>query len=158
MNTNVVRSFIAELGREIGIPDLELDEYGYCCFMLGEHVVNIETDDNGIIFLYSNIGDLPEKGREAFYEMLLNANYFCQQTAGGTLGVDSQADIVLYMMQAHESSLDGTAFLQMLENFINTAVTWSERIKDFSSEASGSSGKDRERLEPGTEFQGDIFA
>lgn len=126
-SANLIRS----LGDELGIEGLELDEYGYCCLEFPDQTINIEADDAGLIFLYSHLGNLPAENQTEFYAQLLEANYFWQQTGGACIGIDRAANVVLLAAQAHVSSLYITDLKNMLENFLNIAVTWTRRIQAF---------------------------
>lgn len=143
----VAKGFLEELGSDLGIEGLEFDEYGYCCLEFPDQTINIEADESGLIFLYAHLGNVPKEKTEAFFAMLLEANYLWQQTGGGCLGVDREADVVLLAMQSHVAALDGQGFKNMMENFLNTSVTWTRRVEGFPGQA-GPAGRESEGMQP----------
>lgn len=128
----VIQKLINELGIELGLEGLTLDEFGYCCLEFPEKTINLEADEQGTVFAYAHLGSLPEQDREDFYAKLLEANYFCQETGGGTIGIDREANVVVLMMQTHVAMLNSGDLHRVLQNFINVAVTWSQRVESFS--------------------------
>ncbi len=123
---------LKEFGKKVGLSELSLDENGYCCLSFDDVVLNIELDENSeLLFVYSNLGDLPENSRESFYEMLLCANCLYRETQGGVLGVDKDASIVVYSYQIPVRALDELKFERIIENFVNMAEFWTEKIKGF---------------------------
>jgi len=82
---------LTDFGKLIGIPDLEFDEHGYCCLFIDDVTLNLEYDsDSGHLLVYAHMGLLPDVPSLGMYEMLLEANFFCRDTAGATLGIDRQ--------------------------------------------------------------------
>ena len=120
---------IGEFGRTIGIENLALDEKGCCCLMFDDVMLNLElTPEPEQFFIYAELGDIPEHGRDEFYAQLLEANFFFRGTGGATLSLDRGANCVLlaYQMASHDLFLQ--RFSQILENFVNVAATWREKI------------------------------
>ncbi len=116
-------------GKEIGIDGLCLDENQWCCLSFDGVVVNMETDqDEENLFLYANLGDLPDGGRERLYEALLEANYFFGGTFGATLSINKDDGVVVLCCQYPVRCLDLTVMVRLVENFINVASDWSHRI------------------------------
>ena len=132
-----VQKLVERLGGELEIPGLTLDENGYCCLMFDDLSLNIETDAEGLLFVYSHIGRIPAQDKEIFYQKLLEANYFYQQTGGGTIGIDAGQGIVVLIMQTPGSVLQDESFRKMLENFVNIAHTWAGRITEFAQGGGG---------------------
>lgn len=131
-----LEAMVEQLGRELEISGLALDEHGYACLFFDETAVNLEVDENGLLFLYTNIGTIPKQDREGFYRILLEANYFFQSTGGATIGIDEAEGIVLLIMQTRSQALEYEDFRQMLENFINITDTWTRRLSEFMPETS----------------------
>jgi len=132
MNTQFT-DLLASFGKTVGIDNLTHDE-GYCCLFFDEVVVNLEERD-GILFLYTTVGQLPENGREKLYAALLNANCFYKGTQGATLGADEKAGIVMLSYQTVLSVLDDATFEKIVENFVNVADTWTTKVGELSRES-----------------------
>ncbi len=135
MNRDQLNTLLNDFGKNLDISDLSFDENGYCCLILDDFVINLEVADNGdIIYFYSNVGETPSDNREAFYEMLLQANFLFCQTNGATLGISREANFVLLSYQVNTSGLDLSRFTRIVENFANTVEMWSNKLSEFSSE------------------------
>ena len=116
-------------GEKVGISDLNFDENGYCCLFFDEIVCNMELDEEAeLLFMYTSVGEVPAEGKEAFYEVLLEANYFYRQTAGATLGIDRDAGLVVLAYQISFAGLDYHQFEKTIENFVNVSESWINRI------------------------------
>ncbi len=86
---------LTDFGKALGLDELSLDESGYCCLSFDEVVVNIESvGDSSLVLLYSSLGVLPEDAGREVYGRLLAANYFFQETAGGTIGLETASGAV----------------------------------------------------------------
>lgn len=132
MSQEHVANLVKQFGADYEIDGLTLDENGYCCLMFDEIVVNLEAGEDGQLFLYANVGTAPEDGREGFFQMLLEANYLYKNTAGGVIGYDAEHDIVLLTIQTPGSTLEKSSFETLLENFVNVAATWTQRVSEYS--------------------------
>ena len=138
MGRKELDGLVSDLGKEIGIPDLALDEESYGCLFVDDVALNLEYDEEGNrLLLYTRLGEAPERGRESFYETLLDANLFWKGTGGATIGLDKETGGVLL---AYGFDLDGTSladFKTVVENFVNIAETWIGRVRDFEPEEKG---------------------
>ncbi|MBF0099433.1 MAG: type III secretion system chaperone [Desulfobacterales bacterium] len=132
MQQEEIKKMITDFGKNIGLPELTFDENGYLCLMFDDVVVNIEAMfETEQLFFYTNIGEIPHENKEAFYEMLLTANYFFKETAGGTIGIDKNANIISLAYQLPFTSLTTNKLEKTVENFINVAENWINKIKTF---------------------------
>jgi hypothetical protein len=129
MSRELLESLLTDLGAEVGLPDLALDEHDYCCLVLDDLAINLETDGEEL-FLYANLGPLPgdEAARTELLAELLDANYFWQGTGGGVLAASREEGFVLFLMRSRVDALDVTGLRNMLENFANVAATWMARL------------------------------
>jgi hypothetical protein len=129
-------ALLADFGKKIGIADLAPDEAGYCCLAFDEVVVNLEFNEaSDQLFLSSHVGDLPDDGREALYEQLLEANYFFRGTNGAVLSVDTPSKQVVLLHQTPTVTLDGGSFETLIENFVNVAERWVGQLSGSAPEA-----------------------
>ncbi|MBW2067592.1 MAG: type III secretion system chaperone [Deltaproteobacteria bacterium] len=130
MEYNEIQEALQELGSQIGIPDLSFDENGYCCLLFDDIVVNVEADsDSEILFLYSNVGELPPEANAELYEMLLEENFLFRGTGGGALGIDKDTGIIAYAYQIPFDLVSSGNFEQILENFVNLVEDFTQRIE-----------------------------
>lgn len=124
---------IREFGQTVGLPDLEPDEEGYCCLEFDGHIVNVEFNaPTEEVFLYAQIASLPETGREALYEALLEGNFFYRGTKGGTLGVDSASAAVVFVLKVAVAGMERSAFETVMEDFVNLTIGWKQKTAALS--------------------------
>jgi hypothetical protein len=132
MGKKEMEALVSDLGKEVGIPELELDEDGYCCLFFDDVVVNMEWDDeNERLLLYTSVGDIPEDGREELFEKLLDANLFWKNTGGATLSIDNGEKRVVMTYELLLANVSFADFKTVLENFVNVAEAWMGQLKDF---------------------------
>lgn len=76
------------------------------------------------------IADLPEENREAIYLQLLKGQYFFKETRGATLSVDEESHFVTLQLVRHLTLLTPQNFPVLVENFLQTALVWRERLTE----------------------------
>lgn len=131
---------LSEFGRHVGLPDLILDDEGYCCLLFDDLVVNIEVhEDSGMLYLYSRVGDLPGEDAPAVYGMLLEANYLYRGTAGCVLGLDRAKKHVALAYQFPYRFLDVPGLEKTLENFLLITERWRKKLAGVAREEPPSS-------------------
>ncbi len=118
---------LSNFGSRNGIKDLA-PEKGYCCLMFDDIVVNIE-ENNGNIFFYTPVGELPPEGGEEIYKDLAKANFFFMGTQGATLSADPDSGMILLAYMTPACALNDTSFDKTVENFVNAAEEWSGKIR-----------------------------
>ena len=141
--TRLIDSLIPALGKHVGIPQLNLDDSGWCALFVDELVINIEyRDSSEQLFIYTPVGVLPAENREPLYRELLEANCFFRGTQGGCLSVDSGAGVVLLSFSWPVRALCEAELIQLIENVVNVAETWSKRLRRIGSRDPAPAGGD----------------
>lgn len=131
MNTpERLQALLHELGQRMGLSQLQMDADGGCALELDQRmVVSLqyrETDDE--LWLYADLGPLPQRS-PAFYEKLLQANLFWQQTSGATLSLSGDQPPHAVLARAlHWLPMDGTRFGAAVETFVNTVEDWQVQL------------------------------
>ena len=141
-NTSIVNGWLAELGKEAGIDDLKLNEHHLCAFRYGqelEFIIELPPE-SPIIYMYSPMAELPAEHKEAFYEKLLKANFFCLETNGATFSIDERSNRIVLSYGQPIEQIDNLIFKNIVGNFLETAETWRELLNmaETSSPPSGS--------------------
>ena len=141
---------IAEIGSQMNLPSLRLDENGQCRLVFDEKtVVDVEQDEAaGRLHLYSVLGRLPHEGREALYEQLLEANLFGRDTGGAVLAVDLFEDEVLLARTLATERLDFTEFAQIMGSFVDYCEAWSQRLAGGGAAVGSATGAAGDETEP----------
>lgn len=121
MNDNIHR-LLTDFGKYLGLESLALDENGHCCLTFDEIFVNIEAmDDSSFVLLYSSLGQLPEDAGSETYMRLLGANYFFQQTAGATLGLEADTGLVVMSHVVDMANMDLRRWKAVMTAFVDAA-------------------------------------
>lgn len=129
MSKETIKELLSEFGEFIGIPELTIDDEGYCCLAFDGTVVDIEYDEETDTFtIHTIIGELPVDPSVDFYSLLLEGNYRFQKTAGATMGIDQKTKEVLLSYRHTVEALDCSQLETMFEDFVTTAEFWEDLI------------------------------
>ncbi len=124
-------TLLSSFGEIIGIPGLKFDEDNYCSLLFDDICINLEVDETTRhLYISSPLGPIPENADQAFFEMLLEANYFFRQTGGAALGMNREANVIQLIYQIPMTGLDLPLFNRIMENLVGIAETWMTKIKD----------------------------
>lgn len=136
------KDLLANLGQNIGLPNLAFSDYNTCRLEVGEGLmVDIEhAAEAGLLHIYAVVGVLPEIGREKLYEKLLTANLFGGGTGGASLAVDVEERQILLCRSFPDELLEPTEFLHLLEGFLAAVKAWTEELAKPGTESSQSVG------------------
>ena len=120
------------LAEECGVERLEPDE---------SHMVHLGADGTALtivgdpetrmVVLFSELGDLPLEGREAFYEQALRANWLFQGGGGATLAINPETDALALNRATPMDMLDGEGFLALVRDFLTVLCRWRELARDW---------------------------
>lgn len=126
-----LKDILAELGKQIGLDDVKLDENGLCRLVFDKnYIVDIEeAEDKKTVHIYSPICIIPTEGKEALYATILEANLFGQGTGGATFAIDQNLNEVLLFRTLDIEKTDYQDFANELEEFVGWVATWMEKIK-----------------------------
>ena len=126
-----LRSLIADLGAQMGLGDLALDDHGSLALSFDDSlVVNLQAlADDDLLLLYADLG--PPAAGERIYPALLRGNLFWRATLGATLSLtgDEPPHVVL-AQETRWRGQDLGAMVAFLERFLHTAEDWLEVVHD----------------------------
>ena len=132
MSREKIETILNEFGKNVEISNMCFDENGYCCLSFDDIFLNLEIDEKAaLLFMYSNLGEIPFANREGFYEKLLEANYLYLLTGGGIIGIDKASNRVVLAYQTPYMEVTYIKFEKIIENFIKIAEYWIDEIKNF---------------------------
>lgn len=137
MSIEIVRGLLRDFGAGIGLPELALDEQGYCCLQIGEQIkvsLQYEADEQDLV-LFARLCPIDVAMREEAFEMMLTGNLFWAQTKGATLAVEPADNLAFLLARQKSLSLDLPAFNRLLEDFVETGEAWLRRLRPFAAEA-----------------------
>jgi hypothetical protein len=127
MSKETVNQVLGEFGKQIGLDDLRLDDNGYAALAF-DVVVNLEYDEEPERLLMSAYLGEPQGERLKTYELLLDANFCWQGTAGATLSLERETGGIVLFQALPARALERQALEAALETFVNTADAWTLQL------------------------------
>ncbi len=136
MDEQNLNRLIGDLGKDIGIPDLALDEDGFVCIINEDGVVvNIDHfDDQDSLVIYTTIGEIVEDRRLEIYDEMLKANFMWKDTLGATLCVSPDGKHALLMASFTVGDLDLPQLLNMYKYIYEMTWAWAGRFRAVAGE------------------------
>ncbi len=133
-----INAILSELGGQIGLEGLKLDENGVCRLVFDDVlVVDIESsDDAKTVSFHAQVCELPPEGREKLYRVALEESLFGLGTGGSSFGLDSQRGELLLWRTFPMEHIAYQDFVNILESFVNHLELWKKKTDemDFSSD------------------------
>ena len=83
------------------------------------------------VVIFSELGDLPLEGREAFYEVALKANWPFQGGAGASLAINPESGALALNRALPMDALDGESFVEVVRGFLAVLVRWRRLARDW---------------------------
>jgi Tir chaperone protein (CesT) family len=144
-----VEQLVRELGIRLGLS-LALDGNGMCRLVFnGGATVDLEAlrDDGEKFVIYAVLGKLRPGPREAIYRTLLEANLPTRDGAAGVLALDVERDEVILQRILDATPLNAVYLAEIVEKFVDMAVSWTERIERFDQRALSSRTAERAEMD-----------
>lgn len=116
------------LSSRLGLPELAVNQDGMLRLAFaGDVDVDIEPEtDLGVLHIYSRLG--PQTDDPDVLARLLAANLFGKDTGGAVIALDHFLKEFLLARTFTLGTLDPEVFLQALEDFVNYAELWRNRL------------------------------
>jgi hypothetical protein len=116
-----VGNLLKELGRHIGLEQLELDDEGQCTLAFDEDiVVTFVADPDGGLNAVSFVGELPDSGAESFVKSLLAENFLPSNHGGSRFALEPNSNRVVAVGRWDAQKTDVNAFSAQLEGYVNS--------------------------------------
>jgi hypothetical protein len=128
---SMARRLVAALGETLTVSGLAFEEPSNSCVLVfdGDLIVNIEYDDPaGRLVLSAWLDELPKDGAEPLLRELMAANLYWHRTRGATLALEEGTNGVILTWGASVTELDAHSFETAVENFVNRAEHWRNRM------------------------------
>jgi hypothetical protein len=125
--------FIAIYGKEVGLPDLRLNEDSICSLNFDSKInvdIVFRKEQDQCIFA-SKIGVIPLENKEVFFKELLKANAFGIETAGASLGIDEENNSIVFSYIFITQSFVYDLFKTVLNNFVDLVEKWMQKLEDL---------------------------
>lgn len=121
------QQMLDRIGVAAGLSLLEFNENGVCLLEVDGMFLSVEQRGNGnTLFLSARLGQIPEVGRAEWLAALLDANVYCNGTAGALFAVTRLDSSILLQRECHEYSGE---FEEVLTTFLGTAFLWRDRLR-----------------------------
>ena len=128
MELNELMSSFAE---KLGIEGIEVKD-GICSMTIDDIPMEFTESPDGLAVVgVAVIGEPPPEKREAFYEMLLEANTQLYGTKGIALGKSPDTGEIMLIGGLPFKGLELQEFCKALDEFINKAEEWRETVENF---------------------------
>ena len=129
--TSSLDTFVAHVGSLLNSPELHLNQHRICRFTLDEklEVTVEECNPPDAVHCYAVVAKNPPSGRERLYATMLEAQLFGTQVGDGMrFGLDDAEGEILIEKHISLSGLDKEAFATSLEEFVNWAFFWTDKL------------------------------
>ena len=131
MSLSSFQALIAELGSTLGMADMAAGEDGYVGLMVDGHELHVQHEaEDDLVILFARLPEVDPDRRDAIYAMLLAANVFWQGTRGATFSADFDTGRVFLADRRACAGLDAESLSVWIEQFVNVAAHWRQRIED----------------------------
>lgn len=120
-------SLLATLAPALGLPEISVREDDPSCLLvIDDFEVSLRyLPGSDLVMMFTVVAPLPEKGREALYAALLDANTFFHETQGFTLAARQDTGVTLQGVMPM-NVLNGGNIATWVQNFVNVAERWQE--------------------------------
>ena len=128
MELNELMSAFAE---KLGIEGIAV-ENGTCSLTIDDIPMEFTESPDGLAVVgVAVIGEPPPEKREAFYEMLLQANTQLYGTQGIALGISPDTGEIILIGGLPFKGLELQEFCKDLDEFVSKAEEWRETVENF---------------------------
>jgi hypothetical protein len=130
----IAQNLVKALAAKLNLPELALDEDGYCCVVFDGMPVNMEHEDGSDSFLFfAKVHDAPADISLRYLEELLDLSYAAMLTEGGCFGLDRSSGAVMFADRASIRGLDDAGFEKAVEIFVERVEGWGKLLggQDF---------------------------
>ena len=131
----LMKDFTSVIGAEALAPDVET---GACAFDFDGNEVTFTKDPKSeAVVMTAEVGDLPDEGFDVFAHILMEANFMRLGTGGAVMGIDPGLETCCLRRRDPLASLDGKAYAEIVETFLNVLEAWQRRLDAYPELADG---------------------
>jgi hypothetical protein len=122
---------MSAFAEKLGIEGIEVKE-GICSMTIDDIPMDFTESPGGeAVVGAAVIGEPPPEKREAFYEMLLQANTQLYGTQGIALGISPDTGEIILIGGLPFKGLELQEFCKDLDEFVSKAEEWRETVENF---------------------------
>lgn len=126
---------LAELGRGMGIGELQLDDLGACRLRFDsglELQITVDPADSSRFVTAVDIGPLPEDAEDDFPLRVLQANWYWNGTDGGTLALNPDGE-TLTLFHRHAVTTSAAELSGAIRRVMTVADRWAVELGELES-------------------------
>ena len=139
-----LKELMTAFAETLGIEGIAV-ENGTCSLTIDDIPMEFTESPDGLAVVgVAVIGEPPPEKREAFYEMLLQANTQLYGTQGIALGKSPDTGEIMLIGGLPFKGLELQEFCKDLDEFINKAEEWRETVENFRPAAEEAAVRDEE--------------
>jgi len=126
-----LENLMSAFAEKLGIEGIEVKE-GICSMTIDDIPMDFTESPGGeAVVGAAVIGEPPPEKREAFYEMLLQANTQLYGTQGIALGISPDTGEIILIGGLPFKGLELQEFCKDLDEFVSKAEEWRETVENF---------------------------
>ena len=139
-----LKELMSAFAERLGIEGIEVKD-GICSMTIDDIPMEFTESPGGeAVVGVAVIGEPPPVKREAFYEMLLQANTQLYGTQGIALGKSPDTGEIILIGGLPFKGLEIEEFCKDLDEFVGKAEEWRETVEDFRPAAEEAAVRDEE--------------
>ncbi len=139
-----LKELMTAFAETLGIEGIEVKE-GICSMTIDDIPMEFTESPDGLAVVgVAVIGEPPPEKREAFYEMLLNANTQLYGTQGIALGISPDTGEIILIGGLPFKGLEIEEFCKDLDKFVGKAEECREMVENFRPAAEEAAVRDEE--------------
>jgi hypothetical protein len=139
-----LENLMSAFAEKLGIEGVEVKD-GICSMTIDDIPMDFtETPDGLAVVGVAVVGEPPPDKREAFYEMLLQANTQLYGTKGIALGKSPDTGEIMLIGGLPFKDLEIKEFCKCLDEFVSKAEEWRETVENFRPAAEEAAVRDEE--------------
>lgn len=116
---------LSEIGRPLGLPELQFDARGFCRLGFDDVIVDLELlRAAGLIVVHASLGRAPDVQDASFYRSLLQMNAASMITGGGSIGINAKTGELSYIDRCELRNLTPELLTTFLQTTIGRIEGW----------------------------------
>lgn len=136
MSLTAIQALFAELGQQLGMAELALDDNNHCILNIDEgsdiHLEYLESED--LLLMVTALPPALEKHQAKIFETLLKGNYLWQDSYGATLAIHPETDAIILEHKMRTDAIEPGSLQDHIAGLDTLARAWEERIGDIIAE------------------------
>lgn len=151
MSKQNLQTLLQRIGRTVGIPDLSLDDDGYCQLRIdGALDIAIEFIEDGELAVFTaRCGAIGGHNRTAVLQQIADANFYWVGAGGGTLSTNSREGMVYLQFREPTAQMDQARLQDLLQALANNAERWGARLAALDADPAGTNATATGTAAPG---------